>query len=174
MSFAEAVKTCFRKYATFKGRASRSEFWKFVLFLFLVHVILVVINSVVFGPERTVVMRVIDGELVQTGQRIQYSGGVFANIFGLLTLLPWVTSSWRRMQDTGREGYLPWFAFVAWGFLAVFGFLLLSSGEVAMIPVVFIAGVFVFGLNIYWLTRHSDPEDNKYGPPPFLPEEASV
>jgi len=32
MQFQEAVKTCFNKYAEFKGRASRSEFWWFVLF----------------------------------------------------------------------------------------------------------------------------------------------
>ena len=29
MSFGEALKTCFKKYATFKGRARRSEFWWF-------------------------------------------------------------------------------------------------------------------------------------------------
>jgi uncharacterized membrane protein YhaH (DUF805 family) len=32
MDFQTAVKTCFTKYAVFKGRASRSEFWWFVLF----------------------------------------------------------------------------------------------------------------------------------------------
>ena len=31
-SFGEAIKVCFSKYVTFKGRASRSEFWYFVLF----------------------------------------------------------------------------------------------------------------------------------------------
>ena len=32
MTFSESVSTCFRKYATFEGRASRSEYWWFVLF----------------------------------------------------------------------------------------------------------------------------------------------
>ncbi len=31
MTFAESVCTCFQKYAVFSGRASRSEFWWFIL-----------------------------------------------------------------------------------------------------------------------------------------------
>ena len=31
MNFTEAVKTCFKKYGTFSGRASRSEYWYFIL-----------------------------------------------------------------------------------------------------------------------------------------------
>ena len=32
MTFGQSISTCFAKYATFKGRASRSEFWWFILF----------------------------------------------------------------------------------------------------------------------------------------------
>jgi len=35
MNFAESIKTCFKKYATFSGRASRSEFWWWMLFVML-------------------------------------------------------------------------------------------------------------------------------------------
>ena len=35
MGFAESLRTCFGKYAKFDGRASRSEFWYFVLFCFV-------------------------------------------------------------------------------------------------------------------------------------------
>ena len=35
MSFSQALSVCFSKYATFKGRASRPEFWWFALFNFL-------------------------------------------------------------------------------------------------------------------------------------------
>ena len=35
MGFTESLKTCFGKYAKFDGRASRSEFWYFVLFCFV-------------------------------------------------------------------------------------------------------------------------------------------
>jgi uncharacterized membrane protein YhaH (DUF805 family) len=32
MSFTEAVRSCFQNYASFSGRAPRSEYWYFVLF----------------------------------------------------------------------------------------------------------------------------------------------
>ncbi len=35
MTFSQSIKTCMRKYATFEGRASRSEFWWFYLFFLL-------------------------------------------------------------------------------------------------------------------------------------------
>ncbi|WP_349679213.1 DUF805 domain-containing protein [Rhodoferax sp. UBA5149] len=36
MTFQESIKICFAKYADFSGRASRSEYWWFVLFTLLV------------------------------------------------------------------------------------------------------------------------------------------
>ena len=36
MEFGQSIKTCFSKYATFSGRASRSEFWWFYLFYVLI------------------------------------------------------------------------------------------------------------------------------------------
>lgn len=35
MSLTESIKTCFSKYATFSGRAARSEYWWFWLFTFV-------------------------------------------------------------------------------------------------------------------------------------------
>jgi uncharacterized membrane protein YhaH (DUF805 family) len=34
-----AISTCFKKYATFTGRATRSEFWFFALFTFIVQLL---------------------------------------------------------------------------------------------------------------------------------------
>lgn len=36
MTFVDSIKTCFNKYATFEGRAKRSEFWWFWLACFVV------------------------------------------------------------------------------------------------------------------------------------------
>lgn len=36
MSFTDSLKTCFSKFATFEGRATRSEYWWFWLFSYLV------------------------------------------------------------------------------------------------------------------------------------------
>jgi len=40
MNMIDAVKTVFKKYATFSGRAIRSEFWWFMLFVAIVQLIL--------------------------------------------------------------------------------------------------------------------------------------
>ena len=40
MGFVEAIKACFGKYATFEGRARRSEYWYFCLFGFVVGLVL--------------------------------------------------------------------------------------------------------------------------------------
>lgn len=47
VSFGEAISTCFKKYATFKGRARRSEYWWFMLFNFLITVVTCGIGSIV-------------------------------------------------------------------------------------------------------------------------------
>lgn len=39
MGFGQAIKTCFSKYATFEGRARRSEFWYFALFVFIIAIL---------------------------------------------------------------------------------------------------------------------------------------
>ena len=42
MTFGQSIKTCFSKYVTFSGRASRSEYWWFALFCFIIGCIPVV------------------------------------------------------------------------------------------------------------------------------------
>ena len=37
MNFIQSISTCMRKYVTFSGRATRSEFWWFYLFTVLVN-----------------------------------------------------------------------------------------------------------------------------------------
>ena len=75
MNLLEAVSTCFKKYATFSGRASRSEFWWFMLF----QVIVVVVAAVL-------------------GQALQ-------GIASLVFLLPSLAVSARRLHDNGRSGW---------------------------------------------------------------------
>ena len=45
MQFPDAIKSCFSKYVTFEGRASRTEYWWFFLFNFIVHVAALFIND---------------------------------------------------------------------------------------------------------------------------------
>lgn len=50
MSFFEAIIACFGKYATFSGRASRAEYWWFVLFTILAWLMINALVSSFAGP----------------------------------------------------------------------------------------------------------------------------
>ena len=49
MDFQTSIKTCLNKYAAFSGRASRSEFWFFVLFGFLGGIVSAIIDTMILG-----------------------------------------------------------------------------------------------------------------------------
>lgn len=76
MTFNESISTCFIKYATFDGRASRPEFWWFILFTWLVSAGLGMINDVLSG------------------------------LFSLGVLIPSLAVGARRLHDTNRSGWL--------------------------------------------------------------------
>lgn len=184
MTFTGAIKTCFRKYVTFSGRAPRSEFWKFILFIILTSVFLTLVNSVIFGPE-VILKYQLDASGQPTGNYVrhhQYNAGILGDILFLIVLLPWLAASWRRMHDSGRAGYLPFLSLFA-GILLIVALLLFATGPTlfwhqltttgqvsvasfgyASVAVCSIIGTFI--LNIYWLTRPSDPDTNQYGPNP--------
>lgn len=84
LGFAEAVKICFAKYATFSGRARRSEYWWFSLFLFLVGMA----SSFLDG----VIMAIFNVEFVDV-------------VTSLLLFIPGLAVSIRRLHDVGRSGW---------------------------------------------------------------------
>lgn len=86
MDFQTAIRTCFQKYATFSGRASRPEFWWFTLFLFLCNLGLAILDGLIFGFGEN------DGQL-------------FGVLFGLATFLPSLAVGARRLHDIGRSGW---------------------------------------------------------------------
>ena len=49
MDFRQAVQSCLTKYATFSGRAQRSEFWFFVLFMFIASLVASLLDMTFFG-----------------------------------------------------------------------------------------------------------------------------
>ena len=49
MNIQTAVKTCFSKYATFSGRASRSEYWFFYLFTIIASIVTWIIDTMLLG-----------------------------------------------------------------------------------------------------------------------------
>jgi uncharacterized membrane protein YhaH (DUF805 family) len=82
MNFTTAVSTCLSKYATFSGRATRSEFWWFYLF------------TVLLGWGASVV-----GAITMDG------GELMGNLISLIFLIPILAAGSRRLHDTGRSGW---------------------------------------------------------------------
>ena len=96
-SFAIAVRRFWEKYATFSGRASRSEYWWWALVSGTVGVILVSIYIPSLLAART------GGE----GLRIN-AGIAFVLVTGLLwlvaTIVPTLALFWRRLHDANLSG----------------------------------------------------------------------
>lgn len=93
MTFGEAIKTCFSKYATFEGRASRSEYWWFWLFTFLVSAATGMVSEALSG------------------------------IFSIGVLLPMLAAGARRLHDGDRSGWflllwlvpiIGWIVLIVW------------------------------------------------------------
>jgi uncharacterized membrane protein YhaH (DUF805 family) len=53
MGFQDAVRSVFSKYVTISGRATRSEYWWWVLFVVLAQIVLGIVDSVLFGASAT-------------------------------------------------------------------------------------------------------------------------
>ena len=87
MSFADAVtNVVINNYVNFEGRASRSEYWWFILFN-------LIINIVTFAIDSTL------------GTMITYDMGYVGFIALLALLLPSISVSVRRLHDIGKSGW---------------------------------------------------------------------
>ena len=75
MTFQESVRVCLSKYADFTGRATRSEYWWFFLFILLVSAAISMVSHTLSG------------------------------LFSLATLLPSIAAAARRLHDTNRSGW---------------------------------------------------------------------
>ena len=154
MNFTESIKTVlFDKYATIKGRASRSEFWWWILFVnvfgflvgFLMHM---------FGVKE---------------EGIDAVGG----LINLLFLIPTIVVMARRFHDIGYSGwYVLWFklgmiasAFIPLGMMDLF-----HLNQDIGIAMMFISMIGVFGYFIYLLTKKGDESENRFGPNLLLRE----
>ena len=104
--FVEAM----RKYAVFKGRARRKEYWWFLLVYILVSVVLTVLDGII-------------------GQYDAQSGmGLLSGLFALGTFLPALAVAVRRLHDTDRSGWWVLITLVPLVGLLVFVFFMARSG----------------------------------------------
>jgi len=85
MQMSAAVKTCLAKYADFEGRASRPEYWWFLLVVLLGSAITSLISVRIY------------------------------TLFTLVTLIPLLAVGARRLHDTNRSGWWQLLALVPFG-----------------------------------------------------------
>ncbi|MEM7710586.1 MAG: DUF805 domain-containing protein [Pseudomonadota bacterium] len=86
MTFRASVRrVLLERYATFSGRASRSEFWWFVLFCFAASFVLSFLERLFTGGEP--------------------GNGLLGAIFSLAALIPSLAVSVRRLHDIDRTGW---------------------------------------------------------------------
>jgi uncharacterized membrane protein YhaH (DUF805 family) len=115
MSFAEAVRTVYRKYADFSGRAPLSEYWWFQLFLVLV-----------------MIAGVAGGVLVSSITRTSAAGSMALLALGaflLLTIIPSLAVIVRRLHDSDKSGAWLLLAFLPFGSIILLILMLLPSSE---------------------------------------------
>lgn len=105
MSFTDAIKTCFSKYVTFSGRAPRSEYWWFALFLWIAILILSYVDTLVFGAREVVMMSGSDSFQNGMSFNMAWQPQPITGIFMLATFLPNLAVSVRRLHDTNRSGW---------------------------------------------------------------------
>lgn len=89
MTFGKSISTCLAKYADFKGRASRPEYWWFYLFTLL----------------------------LSWGSLIIDSSEIVSGIINLVFLLPALAAGTRRLHDTNRSGWWQLIAFTIIGLI---------------------------------------------------------
>jgi uncharacterized membrane protein YhaH (DUF805 family) len=95
MSFGEAIASCFSNYAGFNGRARRSEYWYWQLFLWLV---ILVGGALVVAFGRT-----------ESGNNLPLPVAAIGLVFGLFflgTFLPSLAVAVRRLHDINCSGWL--------------------------------------------------------------------
>ena len=99
MSFIKSIKTCFSKYKTFSGRASRSEYWWFFLFVLIINSIATAFDVLIFN--------------------FSFSDyGVTFILFNIIILLPQLSVAVRRLHDINKSG--KWYLIILTGIGTIF------------------------------------------------------
>tara|TARA_B100001123_G_scaffold44099_1_gene45234 strand:- start:2160 stop:2597 length:438 start_codon:yes stop_codon:yes gene_type:complete len=136
MNFKNAIKTCLKdKYANFKGRASRSEFWFFYLFLVIGYAITI---STIFISIKLFI-------------------GILS-IFILAMIIPSIAVTVRRLHDINKSGL---FILLPLPFEIMERLLEKSSEGLSLLFLVISLGVYIYLLVLY--CTDGDKKNNRFG-----------
>ncbi len=107
--FGEAISRAFRNYCNFSGRASRSEYWWFYLFVQIIAYVLALPSGL------------FNFSAIMNGQEPAFNfWTITVYVWGLFTFLPSFGLFFRRLHDTGRSGW--WWLL---GFIPLIGTIIL-------------------------------------------------
>ena len=144
MNMRQSVETVLRKYAVFSGRASRSEYWWWLLATMIVGMIAQALDYSLFDTE---------------------NGGaaILSSVFSLVTFVPHISVCARRLHDTNRTGWLQLIPLVAAAiiFASVF-----TQSQTAIAIAAVLVGISVL-LLIYWMIKRGTEGPNDYGEDPL-------
>ena len=138
ISFAAAVGIALKKYVNFRGVASRREYWFFILFITLLTLVTGQLDQILFpelAQKATDTANALlssletssatpDLNLFQQAITAAIDSTPISNFFGMVTLLPLVTVTVRRMRDAGFGG---WWLLLIWLQLFTFVITLLPT-----------------------------------------------
>lgn len=117
MSFVDAVRSGFNNYANFSGRALRSEYWWWVVFVWIAGVVARILDSVLgLSIYQT------------TASGFEQSAGPIAAIVGLALIIPGLAVLVRRLHDTDHSGWWFWLVIIPIIGWIVLIFFLASAG----------------------------------------------
>lgn len=151
MTFSESVRTCLRdKYATFSGRASRSEYWWFMLALFLFAFVATFVLTLLAGGFETLLLNP-DAFFASTVGLIL---SIVVALLYLAIIIPTIAVTVRRFHDKNLSGW--WYlALILLGFIPFLGI----ASSIATLVICVLKGT---------------PGPNKFGADPLGGGEAEI
>lgn len=119
VNFAQAIALGIKNYVNFRGVASRSEFWYFVLFTVLSNMVLSTFDSLNFASLHS-----------------SFNIGL-SNVFAILIVLPTLTLTARRFRDSGISAF--WMLAQLPGLLVIIASVILLANDPAFQQLIILA-----------------------------------
>jgi len=139
VGFIEAIRRGFQGYVQFRGTASRSEFWFWVLFTLLLSIALGLVEEAVWPAP------LFTGDPLRDLELLAAQPTPLTTIASLALFLPGLAVTVRRFHDAGFSGkwLLMWLAPIVYGIFAAIGAaLVIASGSIGsiedLIPLIFL------------------------------------
>lgn len=162
--FMSCVSSAFSQYATFRGRATRAEYWWFQLFCYIVSIasdILLYMSAAMLGVSDSITFDITFAVIAC----------IIIALLNIALLIPNIALTVRRLHDTGHSGY-----WLLWMILApIVGCIVIIHSSpmlfsaLAIIAISLGVGALIYSLAqafilLIWMLTDSDRGANKYGP----------